>query len=171
MVNASDRVKTDRRDAVRLARSLRAGDLTPVLVPDADQQALRELVRTREDARQDQHRARHPLSQFLLRDGQRLPEEVKKGSPRKYMTWIKEQAHIERPAWEATLLYYVAEVEHMAARIERLHKAIAVAVEKVAPRFAWASSSLASPDRHARQAEGRWVGGTPTLQFSLAVFC
>jgi transposase len=55
-VKAGDRVKTDRRDAAKLARSYRAGDLTPVWVPDAAHKALRDLVRTREDARQDQHR-------------------------------------------------------------------------------------------------------------------
>jgi hypothetical protein len=58
-VKAGDRVKTDRRDAAKLARSYRAGDLTPVWVPDAAHEALRDLVRAREDARQDQLRARH----------------------------------------------------------------------------------------------------------------
>ena len=52
-VKPGDRVKTDRRDATKLARSYRAGDLTPVWVPDAADEALRDLVRTREDARQD----------------------------------------------------------------------------------------------------------------------
>src|SRR5215510_3131571 len=58
---AGDRVKTDRRDAVKLARCYRAGDLTPVWVPDPAHQALRELVRAREDAKQDQQRARQRL--------------------------------------------------------------------------------------------------------------
>jgi transposase len=57
-VKAGDRVKTDRRDAAKLARTYRAGDLTPVWVPDAAHEALRDLVRAREDAKQDQHRAR-----------------------------------------------------------------------------------------------------------------
>ena len=56
-VKAGDRVKTDRRDAAKLARSYRAGDLTPVWVPDAAHEALRDLVRAREDAKQDQLRA------------------------------------------------------------------------------------------------------------------
>ena len=72
-VKAGDRVKTDRRDAEKLARSYRAGDLTPVWVPDAAHEALRDLVRAREDAKQDQLRARHRLSKFLLRHGQRPP--------------------------------------------------------------------------------------------------
>ena len=57
-VKPGDRVKTDRRDAVKLARSYRAGELTPVWVPDAAHEALRDLVRGREDAREDQQRAR-----------------------------------------------------------------------------------------------------------------
>src|SRR5207249_10925637 len=58
-VKAGDRVKTDRRDALKLARSYRAGDLTAVWVPDAAHEALRDLVRAREAAKKDQLRARH----------------------------------------------------------------------------------------------------------------
>ena len=60
---AGDRVKTDRRDAEKLARSYRAGDLTAVWVPDAAHEALRDLVRAREAAKKDQLRARHRLGQ------------------------------------------------------------------------------------------------------------
>ncbi len=70
-MKAGDRVETDRRDAERLARGLRAGDLTAVYVPDAGSEALRDLVRAREAAKQDQLRARHRLNKFLLRSGQR----------------------------------------------------------------------------------------------------
>lgn len=129
-VKAGDRVKTDRRDAAKLARSFRAGDLTPVWVPDAAHEALRDLVRTREDAKQDQLRARHRLNKFLLRHGQRPPEAVKKSWTVKYMTWIKEQVHFDQPAQEATLLDYVHEVDHQAERIQRLEKSIDVAIEK-----------------------------------------
>jgi transposase len=66
-----DRVKTDRRDAVKLARAYRAGDLTAVWVPDAMHEALRDLVRAREAAKKDQLRARHRLGKFLLRTGRR----------------------------------------------------------------------------------------------------
>ena len=58
-VKAGDRIKTDRRDAEKLARSYRSGDLTPVWVPDAAHEALRDLVRAREAAKKDQLRARH----------------------------------------------------------------------------------------------------------------
>ena len=132
-VKAGDRVKTDRRDAEKLARSRRAGDLSAVWVPDADHEALRDLVRTREDARQDQHRARHRLSKFLLRHGRRPPEEVKKSWTSKYLTWIKEQVHFDQPALEVTWPDYVHEVDHMAERIQRHEKAIAEAIQKAPP--------------------------------------
>ena len=76
-VKAGDRVKTDRRDALKLARSYRAGDLTPVWVPDAAHEALRDLVRAREAAKKDQLRARHRLGKFLLRHGRRPPTAMK----------------------------------------------------------------------------------------------
>ena len=72
-VKAGDRVKTDRRDAMKLARSYRAGDLTAVWVPNQEHEALRDLVRARAAAKQDQLRARHRLSKFLLRHGRRAP--------------------------------------------------------------------------------------------------
>ena len=76
-VKAGDRVKTDRRDAEKLARCYRSGDLTAVWVPDEGSEALRDLVRAREAAKQDQMRARHRLSKFLLRSGQRPPSGVR----------------------------------------------------------------------------------------------
>ena len=66
---ASDRVKTDRRDAERLARLLRLGEITEVRVPAPEEEAARDLVRAREDARGDLMRARHRLSKLLLRHG------------------------------------------------------------------------------------------------------
>ena len=66
---AADRVKTDRRDAERLARLLRLGEITAVRVPGPDEEAARDLVRAREDARGDLMRARHRLSKLLLRHG------------------------------------------------------------------------------------------------------
>jgi transposase len=66
-----DRVKTDRRDAERLARSYQAGDLTAVWVPDSRHEALRDLVRLRAAAKEDEKRAKHRLGKYLLRYGQR----------------------------------------------------------------------------------------------------
>ena len=62
-----DRIKTDKRDAIRLARLLAAGELTLVTVPSVEHEHLRDLVRCREDIRADLMRARHRLGKFLLR--------------------------------------------------------------------------------------------------------
>src|SRR5271155_5209820 len=88
-MKAGDRVKTDRRDAERLARSYRSGDLTAVWVPDAASEALRDLVRAREAAKQDQLRARHRLSKFLLRMGRR-PTAGMKAWTAPYMSWVRQ---------------------------------------------------------------------------------
>ena len=63
------RIKTDRRDAVKLAHFLRSGDLVEVTIPEAQNEAMRDLERAREDAVQAQRVARHQLSKFLLRYG------------------------------------------------------------------------------------------------------
>src|SRR4051812_13857019 len=97
-VKAGDRVKTDRRDAEKLARCYRAGDLTPVWVPTPAHEAIRDLVRAREDAREDQHRARQRLGKFLLRHGWRPPEEVKQSWTKKHMDWMKRQVRLDQPA-------------------------------------------------------------------------
>ena len=65
-----DRLKTDRRDALQLARLHRSGDLTPVWVPDQEQEAIRDLVRCREDMKGIERHARQRLCGFLLRHGQ-----------------------------------------------------------------------------------------------------
>jgi transposase len=66
---AGERVKTDAKDAVHLARLLRLDEITPVAIPSVDQEAARDLVRAREDCRGDLMRARHRLSKLLLRRG------------------------------------------------------------------------------------------------------
>jgi transposase len=66
---AGDRVKTDAKDAVHLARLLRLDEFTPVAIPTVDQEAARDLVRAREDCRGDLMRARHRLTKLLLRHG------------------------------------------------------------------------------------------------------
>src|SRR5271155_1642619 len=108
-VKAGDRVKTDRRDALKLARNYRAGELTAVWVPDAAHEALRDLVRAREAAKQDELRARHRLSKFLLRHGRRPPMAVKPWTM-KYLEWVKRDVYFEQLAQEVTLLDYLHEV-------------------------------------------------------------
>jgi transposase len=130
-MKAGDRVKTDRRDAERLARSYRSGDLTAVWVPDEGSESLRDLVRAREAAKQDQLRARHRLSKFLLRMGQR-PAAGMKAWTAPYMVWVR-QVHFTQVAREATMLDYLHEVDHMGERVKRLEQAITEAVKLAAP--------------------------------------
>jgi len=130
---AGDRVKTDRRDAEKLARCYRAGELTAVWVPDAAHEALRDLVRAREAAKKDQLKARHRLGKFLLRHGRR-PEGLKAWT-KKYLEWIKTHVHFEQAALEVTLADYLEEVDHVAARILKLEKAIDEAVRQAQPEI------------------------------------
>jgi transposase len=85
-------------------------------------------VRAREDAREDQHRARQRLGKFLLRHGWQRPDEVKENWTQKHMIWIKSQVKFEQPAAQSAFLDYVHEVEHAADRLERLEKAIGEAI-------------------------------------------
>src|SRR3974377_2414336 len=110
-IKAGDRVKTDRRDAERLARCHRNGDLTAVWVPDAQHEALRDLVRAREAARKDQLRARHRLGKFLLRRGLRRPEGMKPWGSR-HAQWLA-AIHFEHQTDQDTFVDYRAEVRHM----------------------------------------------------------
>jgi len=132
-MKAGDRVKTDRRDAERLARSFRSGDLTAVWVPDEGSESLRDLVRAREAAKQDQLRARHRLGKFLLLTGQRPALGVKAWT-QSYLAWVK-QIHFTQAARESTLLDYLHEVEHMAERVIRLEQAITEAVKQASPQM------------------------------------
>ena len=92
------------------------------------------FVRAREAAKQDELRARHRLSKFLLRHGRRSPMGVKAWTM-KYLEWIKREVHFEQMAQEATLLDYLHEVEHGAARIARLDNAITEAVKSAPPQM------------------------------------
>ena len=126
-VKAGDRVKTNRRDAEKLARLYRSGELTPVWVPDAAHEALRDLVRAREAAKKDQLRARHRLGKFLLRRGVKAADGVKRWTM-KHLAWIKTLS-FEHGAQEAAFLDYLHEVEHAAERIARLEQAVERAID------------------------------------------
>ncbi len=91
------RVKTDRRDAVKLARFLRSGDLTEVAVPDRATEAMRDLERARDDAKNVERSARHQLGKFLLRHGRIY--EGKTAWCGKHLEWIRKQ-HFEHEAQE-----------------------------------------------------------------------
>jgi len=88
-VRPGDRVKTDRRDAEKLARLYRAGELTEIYVPTCVEEAARDLVRMREDTLEDRLRARHRLSKFLLRQG-RVYRETKAWGVA-HRAWLRRQ--------------------------------------------------------------------------------
>jgi transposase len=119
---AGDKVKTDRRDALKLARLLRSGDLTPVWVPDEAHEALRNLVRARADAKADQLRAKHRLSKLLLRQGCWPPMGVRNWTQR-YVAWLR-QLEFEHLPDRVVFADYLAEVTAAGERIQRLEAAL-----------------------------------------------
>jgi transposase len=131
---AGDRVKTDRRDAEKLARCYRAGDLTAVWVPDAEHEALRDLVRAREAAKKDQLRARHRLGKFLLRHGRRRPAHMKLQWTARHLAWIQ-TVTFESAALRVVLTDYLHEVERVAERIADLKTAILEAMQTASPQM------------------------------------
>ena len=120
-----DRVKTNRRDAVNLAKLLRAGELIAVWVPDERHEAMRDLVRARGTAAKDYRIKRQNVSSFLLRCGLHFPG--KKTWGRAHMNWltsIKLEHREQRIAFEEMLLA----VRQVRERIERLEQAMRDAV-------------------------------------------
>jgi transposase len=119
-----DRVKTDARDAVHLARLLRLDEITPVAVPTVGQEAARDLVRAREDCRGDLMRARHRLSKLLLRHG--IVYSGGAAWTGAHDTWLRSAA-APRLATRATRLTFDFDYENVLAvkaRRDRLDAAI-----------------------------------------------
>lgn len=123
---SGDRVKTDRRDAVRLARFLRSGDLTMVHVPDEATEAMRDLERARDDAKKAERVARHQLGKFLLRYERRYPG--KTTWTLKHLEWVRAQ-HFPHEAQQRVVEDYLRTVEDQRERVERLTKSIVELVE------------------------------------------
>lgn len=121
-VKAGDRVKTDRRDAQKLARLYRAGELTSITVPSAAQEAVRDLVRARDDIRKDLTAARHRLGKFLIRHG-RIYSNGSKWTVR-FWAWASKLV-FERAGERIAFEHYVAEVQHLVARRAELDREIA----------------------------------------------
>ena len=121
-----ERIKTDRRDAQKLARCLRAGDLTPVYVPDEEIEALRDLERARGAAKKAETTCKQQLGKFLLRHGRRFDG----GSnwTRRHFTWIRQQT-FEHEAQRRVLRDYLKALEDATERVERLTSDIEELVE------------------------------------------
>jgi transposase len=121
-----DRVKTNRRDAVSLAKLLRAGELTAVWVPDRRHEAMRELTRARDTAMMDLRRKRQQTSAFLLRHGMHYAAE-KKTWTKAHMDWLARQKldlSEQRIVFEEMMLA----VREAQDRLSRLEDAIRIAV-------------------------------------------
>jgi transposase len=111
------RIKTDRRDAVKLAHFLRSGDLVEVTVPEAQTEAMRDLARAREDAVQVERVARHQLDKFLLRHGRCWSQGCK--WTLKHWSWIKVQ-EFPQEAQRRVLGDSIHAVAQASSRVERL---------------------------------------------------
>ena len=120
-----DRVKTNRRDAVTLARLLRAGELTAVWVPEVAHEAVRDLARAREAAVEDLRRKRQLVSAFLLRHGRTYPGRASWG--RGHARGLAEQG-FEHPAHRLVLQEGVNAVRDAEERLARLEAALAEVV-------------------------------------------
>lgn len=118
---AGDRVKTDRRDSLSLARLYRAGELTPVCVPDGQQEALRDLTRAREDLKHLQRQAKQRLLAFLLRHGKRYSG--KNNWTQAYFRWL-ETVKFEHPAQQIVMQEYVDTVTSCGKRVASLEQQI-----------------------------------------------
>jgi len=118
---AGDRVKTDRRDAMMLARLSRSGELTAVRVPGAADEAVRDLVRAREDAVREQRNARHRLKALLLRNG--IPYAGKSSWTAAHLRWLA-TLKMEHAAQQIGLQEYLHSITEAGARIARLEQAM-----------------------------------------------
>lgn len=118
-VKPGSAIKTDRRDARKLAELLRAGMLTEVTPPTEDEEAVRDLTRSRDDAQRDLTRARNRLSKFLLRRGCVYAVDRRPTWSQKYRAWLRALT-FARVADQVIFEDYLQAVEQTAARLEAL---------------------------------------------------
>jgi transposase len=127
---ASDRVKTDRRDADQLARLYRAGELTAIRVPDQEDEAIRDLVRARFSAMTDQRRARNRLKGFLLRLGFRYTGKSSwNDAHKRYLSGLVMPQAAQQTAFQE----YIHAINDATDRLARLTRA----VEDALPGWKW----------------------------------
>jgi transposase len=124
---SGERVKTDRRDARKLARLLRAGELIPVYIPDARDEAIRDLCRARSDAVDDRRRSRHRLKGFLLRHGYRY--QGKSSWSAAHERYLRELV-LPHPAMKVILEEYLQGIAAAGERIARCEEAMGDLLEK-----------------------------------------
>ena len=125
---SGDRVKTDRRDARKLARLLRAGELTSVYIPESTDEAIRDLCRARSDAVDDRRRSRHRLKGFLLRHGYHYQGKTS-WSPESFRGYLRELV-LPHPAMKVILEEYLISIHAATERIERCEAAMRALLDK-----------------------------------------
>ncbi len=134
-----DRVKTDRRDARKLCRLFRAGELTTIRIPPPDEEAVRDLLRLREDLGEDILRARHRLSKFLLRHGRTFREAT--SWTKAHWAWIRAQ-RLDLPLLDQLRDEHIVAIEMRVAQRDQLERQLhAIALE---PRYAAAVRRLSA---------------------------
>jgi transposase len=129
---AQERVKTDRRDAELLVRLLMAGQLHPVRVPTPEEEALRDLVRAREDLRGDLMRARHRVAKLLLRHERRFEGNNWTGRHREWLARVE----LDQPVAQMVLLDGVGAIDALLVRREALERRMA----ELVPGSPWAET-------------------------------
>ena len=127
---ASDRIKTDRRDSQKLAVQHRAGALRSIYVPAPEDEAMRDLVRAREDAVDARRRARQHLNSFLLRHGRRYGGKTKWSTA--HRGWVAEQ-RFEHSAQRVTLEEYLGAIAEAEQRVER----VSAQIRTLLPTWRW----------------------------------
>ena len=119
-----DRVKTDRRDAVQLARLMRSGDLNPVYVPSLEDESIRDLCRAREDLMGDLKAAKHRLKSFLLRHDIRYTGKADWNAA--HLRWLADDVALPTAAQRIVFQEYVRAITHLVDRLaqidEELHE-------------------------------------------------
>lgn len=118
---SGNRIKNDRRDAMNLAMSHRSGDLTPVVVPDETDEAVRDLVRTRKDINIALRKVKQQINAFVLRQG--LSYTGKSKWSKAHLNWLKD-LKMPHPAQQIALTEYLDAMDNHKARVKRLETAI-----------------------------------------------
>lgn len=121
-----DHIKTDRRDAEKLARLHRAGELTPIWTPDEEHEAMRDLIRARHQAKEFLKAAKQQLLSFLLRHGLRYPGKTRWS--KLHWRWLNELGKFAYPHQQLAFEEYKRAIRQIEARIATLEAAITEAV-------------------------------------------
>ena len=124
---SGDRIKTDRRDAVNLARLFRAGELTSIYVPTVQDEAIRDLIRCRDDMKRFERRARQRLLSFLLRHGYQYSG--KRNWTKGFYNWLA-TVKFSHSAQQVTLHEYIEAPNECSQRIKRITQQIQVHVDE-----------------------------------------